>query len=89
LAALFRLFLFIDTQQHMTPANSRSFSHSVQWRAIPMLFSGTVLISGVIDHYITVVFCNVVGADYSISVTVSTLLASGNFYTIVCSGVMA
>jgi len=34
-----------------------------------IFFSGAVLISGVTDHYITVVFCGVLASDYSISVT--------------------
>lgn len=57
----------------MAPAGSGSFSHSAQWRAVSMFlfFSGAVLISGVTDHYITVVFCNVLASYYSISVRVS------------------
>jgi len=73
----------------MAPAGSGSFSHSVQWRVVPTFFSGAVPISGVTDHYITVVFCDVLASDYSISVSVSALLASGSFNTVVCCGGLA
>ena len=73
----------------MAPAGSGSFSHSVQWRVVPTFFSGAVAISGVTDHYITVVFCDVLASDYSISVSVSALLASGSFNTVVCCGGLA
>ena len=73
----------------MAPAGSGSFSHSVQWRAVPMFFSGALLISGVTNHYITVVFCDVLASDYSVLVTVSALLTSGSFNTVVCCGVLA
>jgi len=77
----------------MAPAGSGSFSHSVQWRAVPLLWGGgggdTVQFSGVTDHYITVVFCDVLASDYSVSVTVSALLASSSLNTVVCCGVLA
>lgn len=50
----------------MAPDGSGSFSHSVQWRAVPMFFSGAVPISGVTDHYITVQVCDVLASDYSL-----------------------
>jgi hypothetical protein len=54
-----------------------------------VIFPGAVPISGVTDNYITVVFCHVLASDYSISVRVSALLASGSFNTVVCCGGLA
>ena len=53
-----------------------------------VFFSGTVLFSGVIDpcHYITVLFCDVMAADFFYLCN-SALLVSGSFNTVVCSAV--
>lgn len=65
------------------------FAHCTVACCSQVFFSGAVLIIGVTVRYITVVFCDVLISDYSVSVTDSVLLASGSFNTVVCCEVLA